>query len=160
MKTKIVDKGLKNILKQQKAAVRNTYTTIGVHKDAEYSNGKKVAEVAYLLHEGTRIMPARPFIRRDIKANQKKYLKYEAKLLSAMMKKGRAINFVLTEVGLKIMIDVQNSIKKAPRWAAPLAEATKLLKTGRLLIESGTLLTSIGFQNTVKGRTNAVKRSK
>jgi len=161
VKTKIVDKGAKHILKEMyKIKKGYNFVTIGLHKDVKYPSGKSVGDVAMELHEGTRSMPARPFLRREVNNNLSIYKKLEIKILNKIFK-GKSAKLALSETGTKIAIDVRRSIATAPSWAAPLSAESLISKTGRLLFESGTLFRSVGYQITENNKQENIKgRSK
>lgn len=154
------DKGLKHILKQaEKLGRKESYVTVGVHKDATYPDGLKVAQNAFWQHEGTRTIPARPFIRKALNTEKQQFRAKETELLKQILI-GKDTYIFLNGLGFSVQVAIQRGIATAPTWAIPLSETTKANKTGRVLFESGTLYRSIGYQITNNGKQEAVRRSK
>lgn len=154
------DKGFKHILeKASKLNRKESYVTVGVHKNATYPDGLKVAQNAFWQHEGTRTIPARPFIRQALNKEKQQFRAKEAELLNQILL-GKDADIFLNGLGFSIQVVIQRGIATAPAWAVPLKEITKANKTGRLLFESGTLYRSIGYQVTNNGKQEAVRRSK
>lgn len=152
------DKGFNRILKEASKAKKDTYVTVGLHKDVSYPDGLKVAQNAIWQHEGTRTVPARPFIRIALNTNKNNLKKKELELLNAIITDNKDINNFLNSLGFEVQTNIQKAISDAPHWAVPLSEASKAQKTGRLLFESGTLYRSVGYQITNNGRTDKIRR--
>lgn len=164
------DKGLKHILKQaEKLGRKESYVTVGVHKDATYPDGLKVAQNAFWQHEGTRTIPARPFIRKALKTEKEDFTKKEIELLNKILE-GKEVDVFLKGLGFNVEQAIRRALNLAPKWAKKMAASTKLYKQGdkkkkiegsggRLLFESGSLLRSIGYEVTNNGQKEVVSRN-
>ncbi len=169
--TTVKDKKYKAVRKRFNQAKRS-FVTIGVHSDSgNYDNGATVAEVAFWNEFGTRKAPARPFIRSTVDKKRKEFNKYAKELFIEISYKSIKVDKALDKLGVRIREEIRNTIKNL--WTPPNAPSTIARKGGVLsatskpLIDTGKLLSMIGYQTNVfdarfKGlaRKSKVKRSK
>lgn len=163
MKTTIKDRGLKKIIKEYNKArnKEDSFVTIGLHKDATYPDGTSVGEVAFYNEYGTKSIPARPFLQLTLLTYMKEFEELHKKLLNKLLNGKANIETILKSLGFRIQAKIQNTIKQASSWADPNSASTLTRKsTGRPLIDSGTMLNSVGYQITVEKKQKSVVRGK
>ncbi len=109
---------------------------VGFLEDREYSNGLKVAQVAFWNEFGTIRMPPRPFFRRMIGAKSKNWGKQFASVLKAFgYDAKRAFGYLgkLISEDLRTSINEFSSPALSPRTIARKGFAKPLIDTGEML---------------------------
>lgn len=123
--------------------LRNRKVSVGFQNGATEDDGTPVALVAALNEYGvpSHNQPPRPFFRRAIKRNDKKW----ARMLANGLKKGVAIEHLFMLMGEQMSADIRQEIiaLKSP----PLAEAT-VQKKGfdKPLIDTHTMLDNVTYE--------------
>lgn len=144
-----IDRGMKRLL-ENIVAMRNAYTTVGVHDQAgSYEDGIAVALVAYFNEFGTENAPERSFLRSTMDENRER--------IFGWIKEGQARIFAgkstpekeLRALGFKVSELVKNKIKSnvpPPNAPSTLARKEALGQGTKTLMASKLLLRSIGYE--------------
>lgn len=158
--TRIKDRGYKKIVNELEKS-HNATVTIGIHEGAgTYDKSDvKIVQVAFWNEYGTSKIPSRPFIRSTIDAKGRIFRKLTKSLWGDVVSLKKTTETALGALGTRIAIEIQGQILNSIAWAAPNSPSTTLKKSfgrgwmARPLIDSGTLLRSIGWQS----KTNGIK---
>jgi len=129
---------------------KGSYVSVGVHEDAgQYEDGTSVVDVALWNEFGTENMPSRSFVRSAIDDNAEKIGRWREEMLGKMINEGWSLEKVLTAMGFRIQVLVQNKIKSnipPPNAESTLAAKAKDGVGSNTLIWSGLMLRSVAFK--------------
>jgi hypothetical protein len=131
---------------QERLEKNNKDIDVGVLKDAgSYSNGKDVATVANLNSEGTDTAPARPFIEKALKRNERAYIRLLA-IISKLWASGEpGLDQTRRKLGTRCTRDVKQEAKRTQGNAQ-----STIKRKGRNdpLDDTGKMLDSIKYEIT------------
>jgi hypothetical protein len=153
-KTKIIDKGWKNIEKSVKK-MDDSFVTIGVHKGVHpYPSGVAVPLVAHWHEYGTQKIPERSFLRSTINQKQTPIWTLIGKQKDMIFKNHISVHKGLTVIGFVVMEMIKGTIKRGGvgtyAFEKLAASTLKNKVTTKPLIDSGRLHRSINFEVTAK----------
>lgn len=114
---------------------------VGFFENSKYENGLYVAQVAFWQEYGTARIPLRPFMRKAISANKKKWFA----LAEAGFKKGENIDIIFGKIGEVAKGDCVLSLTQL-NSPANAKSTIKLKKSSKPLIDSGFMRSNITFK--------------
>jgi hypothetical protein len=139
------DRGYKRI-KAELRKLSEMEATVGIHEGAgSYEGGPSVAQVAFWNEYGTRIAPARSFIRSTVAEKEKAIEDKKVEGLLGLYEGKKTARQAIASVALFLSESIKNKIKSnVPPPNAPSTLAGKV-RTGTL-IDSGLLLRSVDYE--------------
>lgn len=146
VKTKDRDRGLKQIVRELIRG-EEANVTVGVHEDAgETEAGVPLGSVGFWLDQGTKRMPARPWVRATTDKFSKRYQNIMKQNTSAILLRKMTVKEALTDLGEQVRDDMKNFIENdqvKPETSTAVMDKKKVKKT---LFETGKLVDAINFK--------------
>lgn len=125
---------------EQKINIANPILEVGFFKEAKYSDGKQVAQVASQNEFGTHSIPPRPFFRNAIAKNSQKWMKFFKKNA-----KEQPPYKAMGMLGEMIRSDIVQSINQTN--TPPNSPLTiKQKGSSKPLVDTGKMRASVSFQ--------------
>lgn len=125
---------------EQKINISNPILEVGFFKEAKYSDGKQVAQVASQNEFGTHSIPPRPFFRNAIAKNSQKWMKFFKKNA-----KEQPPYKAMGMLGEMIRSDIVQSINQTN--TPPNSPLTiKQKGSSKPLVDTGKMRASVSFQ--------------
>lgn len=149
VKTKDIDRGLKKIVRELTIG-KEAKVSVGVHEDAGQTEaGVPLGSIGYWLDQGTKRMPARPWVRATTDKFSKRYQNIMKQNTSAILSGRMTVKQALDDLGDQVKDDMKNFIENdqvQPETSEAVMAKKKVKKT---LFETGKLVNAINFKVTV-----------
>ncbi len=145
-KTTDRDKGLKSLIKEL-TRNKGSNVTVGVHKgEGVTKSGAEIGSVGYWLDQGTKHMPARPWVRGTVDKFSKRYQNILKQNYSAVLLGRMTVKAALEDLGGQVKDDMRNFIisDQVQPETSEAVMATKASK--KTLFETGKLVDAVHFR--------------
>lgn len=120
---------------------------VGLRAGSGSTGGVPIVEYAAYQEFGTDTIPARPFMRHAVDTNEKQIAQV-AKAAAQRVVSGRSnADGALDMLGLWFKSRIQDSIRTAAAWAAPLSPRTiRQKRSSRPLIDTASMLNAVDYE--------------
>lgn len=157
VRVKIKDQGKLNA-ELKKLSVIRANVKVGFFASSTYPNGTPVAAVAYANEYGANGIPARPFMRKTVNKNIKKWVEGIRKNIKGLGLNRKSVELAYKRAGMVAVGDMKKTIKQWPPGGnkpATVARKKARAKSGKnttavdpetVLIDTGKMISSVAYE--------------